>query len=284
MMIIDIRKLNAQKSYFGEMEFSYNAPESLLNVPLAVFDGPISVKFEYDLYEDNALEIRGKVSYRLKGQCSRCLSDVSVAIEGELNALFEPTKDAEDYSYTGGVVDITQAVEDAVMLTVFSAVALSEVIEEVSGVTPGIKWVNDIFLGGKKLAGILAEGEFSEGGEYFEYAVVGIGVNLHGMALPPEISNIATTLEAECGIKVDIADFALRLAKKLRSFTETDASSYMDSYRKKSIVIGKKVRMTRADEVFDAEVLGIEDNGAIRVLLNTGEVKNLSSAEVSVIF
>ena len=175
-------------------------------------------------------------------------------------------------------------VEDAVMLTVFSAVALSEVIEEVSGVAPGIKWVNDIFLGGKKLAGILAEGEFSEGGEYFEYAVVGIGVNLHGMALPPEISNIATTLEAECGIKVDIADFALRLAKKLRSFTETDASSYMDSYRKKSIVIGKKVRMTRADEVFDAEVLGIEDNGAIRVLLNTGEIKSFFSAEVSVIF
>ena len=186
--------------------------------------------------------------------------------------------------YISYLLHPTLKVEDAVMLTVFSAVALSEVIEEVSGVTPGIKWVNDIFLGGKKLAGILAEGEFSEGGEYFEYAVVGIGVNLHGMALPPEISNIATTLEAECGIKVDIADFALRLAKKLRSFTETDASSYMDSYRKKSIVIGKKVRMTRADEVFDAEVLGIEDNGAIRVLLNTGEVKNLSSAEVSVIF
>ena len=132
MMIIDIRKLNAQKSYFGEMEFSYNAPESLLNVPLAVFDGPISVKFEYDLYEDNALEIRGKVSYRLKGQCSRCLSDVSVAIEGELNALFEPTKDAEDYSYTGGVVDITQAVEDAVMLSLPFTILCEKECESIS--------------------------------------------------------------------------------------------------------------------------------------------------------
>jgi len=117
MMIIDIRKLNVQKSYFGEMEFFYDAPASLLNVPMAVFDGPICVKFEYDLYEDDAFEIRGTVSYKLKGQCSRCLRDVSVAVQGELNALFEPKKDAEDYSYFGGIVDITQAVEDAVMLS-----------------------------------------------------------------------------------------------------------------------------------------------------------------------
>lgn len=132
MMVIDIRKLNAQKSYFGEMEFSYNAPESLLNIPLAVFDGPISVKFEYDLYEDNALEIRGKVSYRLKGQCTRCLRDVSVAVEGGLNALFEPKKDAEDYSYVGGVVDLTQAVEDAVVFSLPFTVLCDDECESIS--------------------------------------------------------------------------------------------------------------------------------------------------------
>ena len=132
MMIIDIRKLNAQKSYFGEMEFSYNASETLLNLPLAAFDGPICVKFEYDLYEDNALEIRGKVSYRLKGQCSRCLKELSATIEGELNALFEPTKDAEDYSYTGGVVDVTQAVEDAVMLSLPFTILCENECESIS--------------------------------------------------------------------------------------------------------------------------------------------------------
>ena len=173
---------------------------------------------------------------------------------------------------------------DAVMLTVFSAVALSELIEEVSGVTPGIKWVNDIFLGGKKLAGILAEGEFSESGEYFEYAVVGIGVNLHGAALPPEIAPIATTLEAETAFVADIADFAVRLAKKLKSFEKSEISSYLEKYREKSMVIGKRVRMTRAGEIFDAEVLGIDSDGAIRVLLDTGEIKSLSSAEVSIVF
>ena len=131
-MVIDIRKLNAQKSYFGEMEFSYNAPESLLNIPMAVFDGPISIKFEYDLYEDNAFEIRGKVSYRLKGQCTRCLRDASVAVEGELNALFEPKQDAEDYSYVGGVVDITQAVNDAVVFSLPFTVLCENECESIS--------------------------------------------------------------------------------------------------------------------------------------------------------
>ena len=113
---------------------------------------------------------------------------------------------------------------DSVMLTVFSAVALAEVIEEMTDAKVGIKWVNDLFLGGKKLAGILAEGGFSKDGKGFEYAVVGIGINLHGCTLAPEILGLATTLERECGTRVDIADFAKRLAKKLSEFekgTET---------------------------------------------------------------
>ncbi len=172
---------------------------------------------------------------------------------------------------------------DAVMLTVFSAVALSEVIEEMTEAVPKIKWVNDIFLGGKKLAGILAEGEFKADGDGFEYAVVGIGVNLLGKDLSPEISGIATTLEAETGKRVDICDLAVRLAKKLKGFEASEISSYMEKYRERSAVIGKKVRMTSAGEEFDAEVIGIDDCGAIRVLLGSGEVKSFSSAEVSVI-
>ncbi len=117
MMNIDIRKLNSQKSYFGEMCFSYDPPEKLLSIPSASFDGPVSITFTYDLYEDNAFEIHGTVRYKLKGECSRCLKPVETVVEGELSALFEPKKDAEDYSYFGNVVDITQAVEDAIVFS-----------------------------------------------------------------------------------------------------------------------------------------------------------------------
>ena len=116
-MIIDIRKLNAQKQYTGEMEFAYSAPETLVSIPFVRFASPIKVAFTYELYEDDSLEIRGTVTYRLEGQCSRCLNPATVEVQGELDAYFEARSDFEDYGYTNGKVDVTKAVEDAIMLS-----------------------------------------------------------------------------------------------------------------------------------------------------------------------
>jgi len=115
MMVIDIRKLNAQKKYLGELEFEYSAPEHLIEIPYVKFSSPVIVSFEYELYEDDSIEIRGKVVYSLQGQCSRCLKETTAQVEGELDAYFEPRKDYEDYGYTNGIVDLTKAVDDAIM-------------------------------------------------------------------------------------------------------------------------------------------------------------------------
>lgn len=115
MMIIDIRKLNAQKKYTGHLEFEYSAPEAFIQIPYVKFAAPVKISFDYELFEDDSLEIRGTVSYTLKGQCSRCLRDTEALVEGELDAYFEARKDYEDYGYTNGVVNLTQAVEDAIM-------------------------------------------------------------------------------------------------------------------------------------------------------------------------
>ncbi len=115
MMLIDIRKLNAQKKYTGSMEFSYSAPEALIEIPFVRFAQEVKVVFDYELYEDNSLEIHGTVAYRLEGQCSRCLEPAAQEVVGELNALFEEGRDYEDYGYTNGIVHLENAVEDAIM-------------------------------------------------------------------------------------------------------------------------------------------------------------------------
>ena len=114
-MIIDVRKLNAQKKYTGSLEFDYSAPEELIEIPFVKFASPIKVLFDYELFEDDSLEIRGTVSYRLEGQCSRCLKEAATDVEGEIDACFQPFKNGEDYSYSGGVIDLTQAINEAVM-------------------------------------------------------------------------------------------------------------------------------------------------------------------------
>lgn len=114
-MIIDVRKLNAQKKYTGSMEFDYSAPQELIEIPFVNFASPVKVSFDYELFEDDSLEIRGTVSYRLEGQCSRCLKNAATDVEGEIDAYFQPFKNGEDYSYSGGVIDLTQAINEAVM-------------------------------------------------------------------------------------------------------------------------------------------------------------------------
>ena len=115
MLIIDVRKLNAQKKYSGTLEFEYEAPENLIDIPFVKFSSPVKVEAEYELFEDDSLELRGKILYTLEGQCSRCLKETSERVEGELDAYFQPFKDGEDYAYSGGVIDLTNAVNDAIM-------------------------------------------------------------------------------------------------------------------------------------------------------------------------
>lgn len=131
-MLIDIRKLNAQKKYEGRMEFIYSAPETFIEIPFVKFAAPVKIVFDYELYEDNSLEIRGTVSYVLEGQCSRCLKETKMQVEGELDAYFENRKDYEDYGYTNGVVNITQAVEDAIMASMPYVLSCGEDCETIS--------------------------------------------------------------------------------------------------------------------------------------------------------
>ena len=132
MMIVDIRKLNAQKNYSGEMEFEYSASEELVEIPFVKFTTPVKVRFSYELYEDDAFEIHGSVSYSLEGKCSRCLKNASADVEGELDALFEDRKDFEDYGYSNGKVDLTKAVNDAVMASMPFLISCGENCEAIS--------------------------------------------------------------------------------------------------------------------------------------------------------
>ena len=171
---------------------------------------------------------------------------------------------------------------EAVKLTLFAAVALCETVFEFTGVMPGIKWVNDVLLGGKKLAGILAEGEFSADGTGFEYAVVGIGINLESRQFPAELENIATDLEKETGIRVDIPAFAVRLAERLMSFERVPCEEYTAKYRELFLARGKTVTVRSADGVYKAGAIDVLDDGSLLVELPSGERRALFSAEISI--
>ena len=171
---------------------------------------------------------------------------------------------------------------EAIKLTLFAAVALCETVFEFTGVMPKIKWVNDVFLGGKKLAGILTEGEFSDNGSDFKYAVVGIGVNLLKGNFEGDLEKIATDLESETKVRVDIAEFAASLARRLTQFESVPKEEYIKKYKELSVATGKVVTVKSPEGSYKAKALDVMDNGALLVELDGGERRELFSAEISI--
>ena len=169
---------------------------------------------------------------------------------------------------------------EAIMLTVYAAVCVCETVEKLTGASPLIKWVNDVYLNGKKLSGILTEGAFSPDGKSFEYAVTGIGVNLLKRDFPPELSDIATDLETETGVCVDIAEFAKRLCDKLSQFSKSDRT-YIEKYRKRCFHLGSEITVITANGCYTAVAQRILDNGSLAVITPDGEEHILVTGEVS---
>lgn len=172
-------------------------------------------------------------------------------------------------------------VTDAVRLTAYAAVCLCETLSELTTLSPKIKWVNDCFVGDKKLAGILTEGGFCADGESFSYTVVGIGVNVARVDFGDALSGVATDIESECGEVPDLRELAVSLVERLARFPKADFREYMKKYRDLSVVMGKRVRVIGSSGEYFATVTDIDDGGALSVRLDSGETERVFSGEVS---
>ena len=170
-----------------------------------------------------------------------------------------------------------EALADIVAVTTAAAVATAISIEEITGNPMKIKWVNDIYNEQGKVSGILVEGQATSLG----YAVaVGIGINVGKADFPDEIKNIASSIGdiGKCR-----ASLIAKVADKLLCFVDNGASrEYMNDYRARFMLEGKRVNLIRADEVVGCgEVLGVDDDGGLIVNVD-GKVEIIRSGEVTV--
>lgn len=189
--------------------------------------------------------------------------------------------------------------EDSLLLTTAAAVAAAGAIGRIGGEDVGIKWVNDIWCRGKKVAGILAESGFapSEADEAprLQYVVVGIGFNLWEPegGFPEELREIAGAVfpyEKRPGSFEEREEIRERLAaafleEYFRIYEELPARNFMETYRRLSVLTGRKVFLrTPGHEALSEDpvlVRGIGDSGELIVEEN-GQIRALSQGEVSV--
>lgn len=175
----------------------------------------------------------------------------------------------------------------AVNFTAFAAVAVCDGIEAAAGVRPGIKWPNDIVLGGKKLCGILTEMAVEGETGALQYIVAGIGVNVAQTPedFPPDVRGIATSLAQQPGRAVDRGRLCACLINAMDDMADAwlaGGGDYPARYRADCLTLGKPVRLLRGGGAEDAFAETLSDDLALIVRHPDGRRETVAAGEVSV--
>ncbi|MBR2520576.1 MAG: biotin--[Oscillospiraceae bacterium] len=169
-------------------------------------------------------------------------------------------------------------------VTAGAAVAVCDAVENACGTRPGIKWVNDLIMGGRKVCGILAEGTFADG--RMTDIVLGAGVNV--LDTPEDftegLSSTATSILMETGLETDLSALASQMIlafDRLRHDLPGSEGRYLELYRRDSVLLGKEVVFTRGGASYSGIASRIDDDFALVVETGGGPVR-LTTGEVSV--
>ena len=165
---------------------------------------------------------------------------------------------------------------DAVAVTTGTAVAVCRALEQLAGLTPQIKWVNDVYLNGKKVCGILTEAvtppEIQQ-----SHLIIGIGINITTAAFPQEIENAGALNKA-----LNRAALVAAVCEALLQTVPEPFENYADYYRAHSLLTGKAIRFWQNGVATDATALGIDNTGGLIVRRTDGTLQTLRSGEITV--
>lgn len=173
---------------------------------------------------------------------------------------------------------------DTLLITTAAAVAVAEAAEKLTLQPAQIKWVNDVYFKGKKIAGILSEAAFDTKTQKTEYVILGIGVNIYPPQgdFPDAIRGIAGTL-FEAPVPHGRCRMAALILERFFQYYKTiEKKEFLEPYRERCFLSGRNVEVVRGEERYPALVLGVNDDFSLRVQLPGGEQLHLSSGEVSI--
>ena len=189
--------------------------------------------------------------------------------------------------YFSMILSKAVSLQDAPLLTACAAVAAARAIDALYSTQVQIKWVNDLYLHGKKFCGILTEGGVSLESGKLEHAIIGIGINIRNtsIALPEELRHTVTSLEESmpdthvCRAQL-LAAVLYEMEQALQGLPER---RFLTEYRSRSCLIGQTVELAKDDgTVKKVAVLEIADDCGLVVRDSFGNVETLHAGEVHI--
>jgi BirA family biotin operon repressor/biotin-[acetyl-CoA-carboxylase] ligase len=174
----------------------------------------------------------------------------------------------------------------APLITLMAAVAVTSTIRQHLQVQAGIKWPNDIFISGKKAAGLLTEMRAEP--DRVKHIVLGIGinVNMNLAELPVPLRKLSTTLSAETGKKIDrtlfLQQFLAELDRWYQIFLKNGAT-VIEAWGMFNITVGNRVAVSGTGESFEGVAQGIDADGRLILKLDDGTLREVAAGDVTIL-
>lgn len=189
----------------------------------------------------------------------------------------------------------TFGLDRAMLTTTFAAVAVCNAIEKTMGLYPKIKWVNDLYMNGKKVCGIMTEAQTSVETGNIDRIILGIGVNCFETQLPEDLEDIAVSLGTP---KMEYTRNQLAAAIVNEFFAlldEPDTKKVLRQYKSRSFILGEQIMIyntitgqspDKNSKGIRARAIDIDDNGGLVVEYLEGrrmrEMDTLTTGEISI--
>ncbi len=201
---------------------------------------------------------------------------------GRRNRTFFSPKDVG--LYMSVVLRPECSAEQGIHLTTWAAVVVARAVELLTGLPVEIKWINDLYVQGKKICGILTEASMDLELHQLEYAVVGIGINVSTLPdqFPEELQGKAASLKMLLGEESppSLNRLAAAILDEMeRSWPDCFSNSVMEEYRRRSFLIGKEIAWWNKDHWQRVLVEDIKPDGSLAVITPRG-MQRLYSGDI----
>lgn len=166
---------------------------------------------------------------------------------------------------------------EELLVTVRAAVAVCRAIESLTGLSPKIKWVNDLYLNDKKICGILSEAELSM--ESHELLAIYLGIGINVTTRPKDFGEVAD-VAGSLDVPLFRSELAAAILRELLALEEISREEIMQSYRERSFLIGRRVSFIYQGRSLEGLVTRLDDEAHLHIDVD-GDILVLSSGEVS---
>lgn len=244
--------------------------------------------FGRSIHYEEVVETTQKVAHRLANEGAK--EGTIVVAEEQSNGRGRMDRKWVSPKYTGIWLSIilrpNLPPHKAPQLTLIAAVSVVQAIEEVTGLSPEIKWPNDVLLNGKKITGILTE--MQADADRIASIIMGIGINVNQSKedYPPELQDKATSLAIEKGQKISRAELIQALLLKLETlykiYIEKGFHPIKLLWESYAVSIGKYITARTLTGAIAGKAIGITDEGVLLLEDGEGKLHHIYSADIEI--